>query len=80
MVQAAALAGAKNHEIFPVIMDKLKTVNTPDQILDCLEILSKCLVANPAALVHWHRLYISHLAESGKLLQYLADNWSRYRE
>jgi len=78
-LQAAALAGARNHEIFPVLMDKLKTSNSPDQVLDCLEILSKCLVSTPAASVHWHKLYIYHLSESGQLLNYLADNWNRFR-
>ena len=29
---AAALGGCRNHEIFPVLMDKLKHVTVPEQV------------------------------------------------
>ena len=30
-------------------------------------------------LVHWQRVYTSHLSPSGQLVQYLDSNWSKYR-
>ena len=31
-LRAAALAGSKNHEIFPTLIEKLKNQNMPDQV------------------------------------------------
>ena len=30
-------------------------------------------------LVHWQRVYTSHLSQSGQPVQYLDSNWSKYR-
>eukprot|EP00088_Acartia_fossae_P038990 TRINITY_DN4053_c0_g1_i6.p1 TRINITY_DN4053_c0_g1~~TRINITY_DN4053_c0_g1_i6.p1 ORF type:complete len:307 (-),score=55.03 TRINITY_DN4053_c0_g1_i6:115-1002(-) len=49
----------------------------PNQMCDSLDIMSRCLINNPASLVHWQKLYISQLAESGSLLQYINSNWSQ---
>ena len=29
--------------------------------------------------VHWHRLFTSHLQQSGQLLQYLDTHWARFK-
>jgi len=78
-LRAIAVAGCKNHELFPVLLTRLSNMNTPDQVLDTLELLAICLTASPAAMVHWHKSYISNLNESGQLLQYLNTNWGRYK-
>merc|ERR1712013_392857 len=41
--------------------------------------LAICLSATPAALVHWHKVYTSHLQQSAQLLQYLDSNWGRFK-
>jgi len=74
-----ALAGARNHELFPALLPRLANLSTPELVLDTLEILCMCLVACPAATVHWHKLYTSHLDQSGQLLNYLDCNWTSYR-
>jgi len=78
-LRAFALNGFNNHEIFPSMMERVKDQNLPDQVIDSLDIMAHCLVASPAALVHWHKLYTSHLAESGQLLQYLCANWIKFK-
>lgn len=78
-LRAAALAGCRNHEIFLNFMQRMKHQNMPDQCLDSLDILSRSLLGSPAALVHWHKLYTSHLSQSGQLLQYLENNWAKFK-
>lgn len=78
-MRAIAVAGCKNHELFPALLGRLANLSTPDQMMDTLELLATCLSVSPAALVHWHKLYISHLNESGQLLQYLESNWTKYK-
>jgi len=78
-LKAVSLAGCKNHEIFPTLMEKMKHMNVAEQVDDCLDVLSKCLVATPAARVHWHKLYTSHLTQSGLLLQHLNRNWTVFK-
>jgi len=73
-----ALAGCRNHELFPALLPRLANMSSSDQVLDTLDVLATCLVASPAAKVHWHKAYISHLGESGQLLNYLDSNWSKY--
>jgi len=74
-----AVAGCKNHELFPELLRRLGNLSMPDQLLDTLELLSLCLTASPAAMVHWHNSYTSHLPQSGQLLQYLDTNWGKYK-
>jgi len=70
------LGGYSNHELFPAVMEKLDSQSHfPNQVLDSLDILSNCLIKSQAALVHWQKLYISQLAESCQLLQYIQTNW-----
>jgi len=78
-LRAAALAGCRNHELFLNFMQRMKHQNMPDQCVDSLDILSRSLLASPAALVHWHKLYTSHLSQSGQLLQYLNNNWANFK-
>jgi len=78
-LRAIAVAGCKNHELFPALLARLPNINTPDQVVDTLDLLATCLSASPAALVHWHKSYISNLSESGQLLQYLNTNWSKFK-
>lgn len=73
-----ALAGCRNHELFPALLPRLANMSSPDQVLDTLDVLATCLAATPAAKVHWHKAYITHLGESGQLLNYLDSNWSKY--
>jgi hypothetical protein len=74
-----ALAGYANHELFPEMMNKLKSQNMPNQVVDSLDVLSHCLIATPAAMVHWQQLYISQLAQSGYLLQYINSKWDNLK-
>jgi len=69
------LGSYSNHELFPAIMEKMKSQSMPNQVLDSLDILSNCLIKSQAALVHWQKLYISQLQESCQLLQYIHTNW-----
>jgi len=78
-LRAIAVAGCKNHELFPELLGRLGNLAMPDQVVDTLELLSICLTATPAAMVHWHKAYTSHLPQSGQLLQYLDTNWSRFK-
>jgi len=78
-LRAIAVAGCKNHELFPALLARLSSISTPDQVLDTLDLLATCLAASPAAQVHWHKSYISHLSESGQLLQYLDSHWARFK-
>jgi len=73
-----AFPGYKNHEIFPSMMERVKNQSSHHQVNDSLDIMAHCLLASPAALVHWHKLYTSHLEESSKLLQYLNDDWLKF--
>jgi len=75
-----ALAGYGNHDLFPQLMSKLKSQNMPNQVVDSLEILSYCMMATPAAIVHWQELYISQLAQSGYLLQYINSKWDNLKK
>jgi len=79
-LRTIAVAGCKNHELFPALMSKLSNLTMPDQVIDTLDLLAICLTATPAAAVHWHKSYISNLGESGQLLQYLDTNWSRFKK
>merc|ERR1719348_2581750 len=78
-LRAICVAGCSNHEMFPELLPRLSTVTMPDQMLDTLELLCQCLVSTPAAIVHWHKLYTSNLAQSAQLLQYLDTNWTKYK-
>merc|ERR1719481_1843057 len=78
-LRAICVAGCSNHEMFPELLPRLSTVTMPDQMLDTLELLCQCLVSTPAAIVHWHKLYTSNLAQSAQLIQYLDCNWSKYK-
>lgn len=78
-LRAIAVAGCKNHELFPELLGRLTNLAMPDQVLDSLDLLAICLTATPAALVHWHKVYTSHLQQSGQLLQYLDTNWGRFK-
>lgn len=78
-LRAAALTGYNNHEILPTIMDKMKHQNMPEQVLDSLDIMARSLLGSPAALVHWHKLYTSHLNQSGQLLQYVDTHWNTFK-
>jgi len=75
-----ALAGYGNHELFPELMIKLKSQNMPNQVVDSLDILSHCMIATPAAIVHWQQIYISQLAQSGYLLQYINSKWDNLKQ
>jgi len=75
-----ALGAHDNHEIFPNIMERIKHQDIQDQLLDSLDIMANTLIASPAALVHWQRLYTSHLAESSELLNYIYDHWMRFNK
>jgi len=77
-LRAISLAGCRNYELFPALLPKLANLSTPDQVLDTLDVLATCLTATPAAMVHWHKAYTSHLGESGQLLNYLESNWSQH--
>jgi len=79
-LRTIATAGCKNHELFPELLSRLGNLAMPDQVVDTLELLSICLTATPAALVHWHKAYTSHLPQSGQLLQYLDTNWARFKQ
>jgi len=78
-LRAICVAGCSNHEMFPELLPRLSTVTMPDQMLDTLELLSQCLVSTQAAIVHWHKLYTSNLAQSAQLIQYLDTNWTKYK-
>lgn len=78
-LKAVSLAGCKDPELFPALMDKLEAANMPDMVLDILETLVECLAASTAALVMWHKSYTSHLAASGQLLNYIDTNWPKYK-
>merc|ERR1712123_176923 len=78
-LRAIAVAGCKNHELFPELLERLGNLTMPDQVVDTLDLLSICLTATPAALVHWHKAYTSHLPQSGQLLQYLDTHWGRFK-
>jgi len=78
-LRTIAVAGCKNHELFPALMARLTNLTMPDQVVDTLDLLAICLTASPAAVVHWHKSYISNLGESGQLLQYLDTHWSRFK-
>eukprot|EP00090_Calanus_glacialis_P038416 TRINITY_DN67042_c0_g1_i1.p1 TRINITY_DN67042_c0_g1~~TRINITY_DN67042_c0_g1_i1.p1 ORF type:complete len:657 (-),score=239.38 TRINITY_DN67042_c0_g1_i1:96-2066(-) len=78
-LRAIAVAGCKNHELFPELLERLGNLSMPDQVVDTLDLLATCLMATPAALVHWHKAYTSHLPQSGQLLQYLDTNWARVK-
>lgn len=78
-LRAIAVAGCKNHELFPELLGRLANLSMPDQVVDTLDLLATCLTATPAALVHWHKAYTSHLPQSGQLLQYLDTNWARVK-
>merc|ERR1719369_2782003 len=79
-LRTIAVAGCKNHELFPELLSRLGNLAMPDQVVDTLDLLSICLTATPAALVHWHKAYTSHLPQSGQLLQYLDSNWGRFKQ
>jgi len=79
-LRAIAVAGCKNHELFPALLSRLSNLAAPEQVLDTLHLLATCLTASPAALVHWHKSYIASLNESGQLLQYLNTNWSQFNK
>ena len=71
-LRAICVASCKNHELFPELLSRLSTVSMPDQVKDTLELLGQCLMANlEVSLVHWHKLYISHLRQSAELIQYI---------
>merc|ERR1719167_1828979 len=57
LLKESALAGYNNHEIFPSLMERMKNQTSPSQVADSLDIMANCLLASPAALVHWHKLY-----------------------
>jgi len=78
-LRAICVAGCRNHEMFPELLTRLSSLSTPDQVLDCLDLLASCLQATPAARVHWHKLYVSNLPQSAQLIQYLDCNWSKYK-
>lgn len=78
-VRAMALAGCKDPDLFPALLDRLSLVNMPDLVLDTLAGLAECLAASPAATVQWHRAYTSHLPASGQLLNYLDTHWNKYK-
>lgn len=79
-LRAICVAGCKNHELFPELLSRLSTVSMPDQVKDTLELLCQCLVTNSeVALVHWHKLYISHLPQSAQLIQFIDSNWPNYK-
>merc|ERR1711970_866872 len=79
-LRAISVAGCKNHELFPELLSRLGTHTMPDQVVDTLDLLAICLTATPAALVHWHKAYTSHLQQSAQLLQYLDSNWGRFKQ
>merc|ERR1719492_743564 len=52
----------------------------PGQVEDTLELMGQCLMANTeVSLIHWHKLYTSHLTESAQLIQFIDSNWSQYK-
>ena len=73
-LRAISVAGCKNHELFPELLSRLGNLTMPDQVVDTLDLLAICLSATPAALVHWHKVYTSHLQQSAQLLQYLGKD------
>ena len=76
-LRAICVAGCKNHELFPELLARLSSVTMPDQVIDTLSLLGECLLANTeVALVHWHKLYTSHLAQSAQLLQFIGKFFS----
>jgi len=79
-LRAISVAGCKNHELFPELLSRLGNLTMPDQVVDTLDLLAICLTATPAALVHWHKVYTSHLQQSAQLLQYLDSNWGRFKQ
>jgi len=78
-LRTIAVAGCKNHELFPELLGRLNNLTMPDQVMDTLDLMTVCLTATPAAMVHWHKAYTSHLPQSGQLLQYIDSNWSRVK-
>ena len=73
-LRAICVAGCKNHELFPELLARLSSVTMPDQVVDTLALLVECLQANTeVSLVHWHRLYTSHLAQSAQLIQFIGE-------
>jgi len=79
-LRTICLAGFKNHELFPELLSRLSTMSMPDQVEDTLEVLGQCLMANTeVSLVHWHKLYTSHLPQSAQLIQFIDSNWSNYK-
>jgi len=74
-----SVAGCRNHELFPALLPRLANMSNADQVTDTLEVLANCLTASPAALVHWHKLYTSHLPQSGQLLGYIVKKWNSFR-
>jgi len=79
-LRTICLAGFKNHELFPELLSRLSTMSMPDQVEDTLELLGQCLMANTeVSLVHWHKLYTSHLPQSAQLIQFIDSNWSHYK-
>ena len=78
-LRAICVAGCKNHELFPELLGRLGSVTMPDQVLDTLALLGECLLANTkVSLVHWHRLYTSHLDQSSQLIQFIGKFLSFY--
>jgi len=78
-IKAVSVAGCRDPELFPALMDKLETCHMPDMVLDILETMVECLTATSAALVMWHKVYTSHLPASGQLLSFIDSNWSKYK-
>ena len=78
-LKTISLAGCRNHELLPALLPRLANLSSQEQVLDTLEVLSSCLAASPAAMVHWHKAFTSHLTQSGQLLNYLDANWGQYR-
>merc|ERR1719471_1664970 len=61
----------KNHEMFPELLPRLSTLTMPDQVLDTLDLLARCLSKTGAAAVHWHQLYTSNIHQSSQLIQFI---------
>ena len=74
-IKAVSVAGCRDPELFPALMDKLETCPMPAMVLDILETMVECLTATSAALVMWHKVYTSHLPASGQLLSFIGNKF-----
>lgn len=73
-LRTICVASCKNHELFPELLSRLSMVSMPGQVEDTLELMGQCLMANTeVSLIHWHKLYTSHLTESAQLIQFIGQ-------